>query len=168
MALFSTSEVVTAAKLNSLGIYAEKTADESRTSNTVLTNDTHLSITIPAIGTYIIEFWLYGVSAANAAGDIQVAFTFPTGTCHASGIGPDASLASGNAVIGQFGVFTSIPSGTQFNAYGLSTGTTLTYLQVRFAATATGTFRLQWAQAATSVSASTLKAGSSMLARRVA
>lgn len=168
MALFTAGNPLTAAQLNAINGYVRKTADTSMTSNATLTNDPHLFYAIPGAGTFHFELYLLGLSAANAAGDLQVAFSFPTGTAIASGIGPDVSLASGNAVIGQFGVSTAITSGALFNAYGLSTNVTLTHLQVELIATASGTFRLLWAQAASNASASTLKIGSRMLVRQVA
>lgn len=168
MALFTTGQPLTAAELNVLGLYAAKTADQSVTSSTTLVNDTHLSVALPVVGTYLFDLWLYGASAANAAGDLSVGFSFPAGTCMAGGIGPDVSLASGNAVIGQFGVNTALTSGGVYNAYGLSTGVTLTYLHVNLTVTATGTFQLMWAQSTSNASASTLKAGSHMLGRQVA
>jgi hypothetical protein len=168
MALFTAGNTLTAAQLNALNGYVTKTADQSVTSSTTLVNDTHLLYTIAATGTYVFDVCLIGVSAANAAGDLMTGFTFPTGTMWLSGVGPDPSLASGNAVIGQFGANDAYLSGANFNAYGLSTSKTTINIHGVLTATATGTLRLQWAQQASSASASTLKSGSHMLVRQVA
>lgn len=168
MALFTAGVPLTAAQLNALGLYAVKTADQSVTSSTTLVNDTHLSITLPSVGSYLVDVWLYALSAANAAGDLAVGFTYPTGTLNIGGAGPDSALASGNIEPGQWGAALSQPSGTIFNSYGLSTGAVTIHLHGLFIATATGTLQLQWAQLASNANASTLKAGSHMLVRQVA
>jgi hypothetical protein len=168
VALFTTGQVVTAAQLNALNGYAVKTADQSVTSSTTLVNDTHLSYAIAATGTYVFDLCLFGVSAANAAGDIAVGFTFPTGTLHVGAHSLDGSLASGATGTFGAGALLSATSGVSTIIMGLSTTTTLMLLRGIFVATATGTLCLQWAQASSNASASTLKAGSHMLVRQVA
>ena len=169
------SEIVTAAllnthvrdNLNAINGFVRKTADESVTSSAVLQNDDHLSYTIGATGTYAVDVYLIGTSAANAAGDLNVAFTFPTGTFYLTSSGLDASLASGSSGTVQT-LGGSITSGTAFASYGLSTTQTSILLHGTFVATATGTLQLQWCQAVSNANASTLKAGSSMLVKQVA
>lgn len=167
MPYFSASENVTANKMNSIVGFVAKTADESVSSSATLQNDDHLLYTIPGAGTYVFDVWLYGLSAANAAGDIVVGFTFPTGTMRIGGSGPDANLASGNIEPGQWGASTSYTTGAIFNAYGLSTGAVTIYLHGTLVATASGTLQFQWAQAASNANASTLKAGSHMCVTQV-
>jgi hypothetical protein len=172
-----TSEVVTAAELNSnvrdnlLAINPtpiKKTADQSVTSSTTLVNDTHLSYAVVA-GTYIFDWYLVGTSAANAAGDIGVAWTYPTASLAlAMGNGPDAGLASGGIQTGQWSANSAITSGTLFNTYGLSTNNITIWLHNIFTFTASGTVQLQWAQASSSASASTLKTGSHVVPRQIA
>jgi hypothetical protein len=168
MGLFSTTVPLSAAQLNALGLYAEKTADQSVTSSTVLVNDTHLAVTIPTTGTYLVDVWLYGVSAANNAGHARVGFSFPTGTLHYGINGPISGLASGTSGSGDWSAAVPATSGAAAGVFGLSTNAVMEYIHGRFTATATGTFQFMWAQSVSNANASTLKAGSHMLLRQVA
>lgn len=170
------SEVVTAAimnthvrdNLNALNGFVRKTADQSVTSSTVAVNDTHLLYTIGATGTYEFEFVLFGVSAANAAGDLAVGLSFPTGTCSWGVQGLDPAVASSTLSTLQAGAYSAAVSGTSLQAIGLSTSETVSRLRGELVATATGTLRLIWAQFASNANASTLKAGSFMTVKQVA
>jgi hypothetical protein len=169
------NEVVTAAEmnahvrdnLNAINGFVRKTADESVTSSSVQQNDDHLLYAIPAVGTYVFDLYLLALSAANAAGDLQVGFSFPTGTFYLTGFGADAGLASGSVQTGAWGS-APITSGTAALTYGLSTTSNSIYLHGLFIATATGTVQFQWSQSASNASASTVKTGSHMLVRQVA
>lgn len=166
---WSTSEVVTAAKMRKLSLdYVTKGSDESVTSSTTLQNDDALAYTVAAAGTYAFEINLAVTSAADAAGDVRIGFTFPTGTMHFFGIGPDVSLASGNIGTGHFGTALSATSGTTALAFGASTTAAAIRVYGQLIATATGTLQLQWAQQSSSGSATTVKAGSFMIVRQVA
>ena len=169
-------ETVTAALMNAhvrdnllaLNGYATKTADESVTSSTTLQNDDHLSYSIGATGTYIFDLFLFAVSAADAAGDLKVAFTFPAGTLHFMADGLDATLASGsNGTSINTGIL-SATSGSSSVNFGLSTTVVGIRVHGILVATATGTLQTQWAQAASNANASTVKAGSHLLVRQVA
>jgi hypothetical protein len=168
MALFTAGNVLTAAQLNALNSYKEKVADQSVTNSTVLVNDLHLSYAIPVVGTYIFDLFLYGVSAANAAGGFRYGFTFPTGTLHYGINVPISTLPSGTSGSGDWAGLLSQASGVAGGIGGLSTNATQHHIHGRFAATATGTLQFQWAQAAANAAASTLKTGSHMLVRQVA
>jgi len=148
-------------------IFVSKAADESVTSSTTLQNDDHLSCSIGATGTYDITLHLIGTSAANAAGHLNAAFTFPAGTFYLTGAGLTTALASGSS--GSVQMFaSSITSGTAFASYGLSTSQVSIILHGTFVATGTGTLQLQWCQAVSNANASTLKTGSSMKVQQVA
>lgn len=168
MALFTAGQPLTAAQLNAQCGYVEKTADQSVTSSSVLVNDTHMLYTIGAVGTYLIDLYLWGVSAANAAGDLKVGFSFPTGTMHFGTAGPSVNLASGSADVSEWIANLSATTGVTFTNVGLSTSVTQTHIHGRFAATATGTLRVMWAQFAANASASTLKAGTHLRVQQVA
>ncbi len=172
---WAASEVPTSTKMNqqikgnfeAINGFVRKTADESVTSSAVLQNDDHLFYSIAATGTYVIDLNLIATSAANAAGDLSVAFTFPTGTFYAFGHGLDTSLASSSigTINAGGGVVTS---GTAIALYGLSTSVTFINIKGLFIATATGTLQFQWAQQASNANASTLKTGSFMTVKQVA
>jgi hypothetical protein len=155
------------ANLNAINGFVRKTADESVTSSAVLQNDDHLLYTISAAGTYVLDLFLLATSVANAAGDINVAFTFPTGTFYLLTDGLQDTLASGNTgtVIKAGGAITS---GTAFAGFGLSTNTTAIKLNGLFIATATGTAQFQWAQQTSNANASKVLTGSYMTVRQVA
>lgn len=170
------SEVVTAAQMNAhvrdnllaLNGFVRKTADESVTSSATLQNDNELTIAIPAAGSYVIDLRLYGSSAANAAGDLRVGFTFPTGTFH-FGVGAlDSSLASGAAADLAATGNLSATSGSTVLGIGLSTTVTYSKVEALLIATAAGTLQMQWAQLASNANASTIKAGSHMRMAQVA
>jgi len=169
------AEVVTAAEmnahvrdnLNAINGFVRKTADESVTSSAVQQNDDHLLYAIPAVGTYVFDLYLLALSAANAAGDLQVGFSFPTGTFYLTGFGADAGLASGSVQTGAWGS-APITSGAAALTYGLSTTSNSIHLHGLFIATATGTVQFQWSQSVSNASASTVKTGSHMLVRQVA
>ena len=166
---FTNGEVVNDVKLDSGMVdFVRKTADESVTSSTTLQNDNHLSAAIGTTGTYKLDVFLLGTSAANAAGDLGVGFIFPTGTMYLAGLGPDVGLASSTVQTGQWGVNTAYTSGSLFQVFGLSTATVIIWIHGVLVATATGTLQLQWAQQASNANASTLKTGSHMVVRQVA
>lgn len=140
-----------------------KGVDESLNLSAVLQNDNELAYAIADTGVFIFDLYLLATSAANAAGDIQVGFTFPTGTLNLWNFGPDVGLASGNVQTGQWGGGASVASGSAFNSYGLSTNTIGIHLHGSFVATATGTLQFQWAQAASNGNNTTVKAGSHLI-----
>lgn len=154
--------------LNAINGYVLKSADESVTSSTALQNDNHLLYTIGAVGTYVADLYLFGTSAANAAGDLNVGFSFPTGTLHYSATGLGLTLASGNdGTVTPPGLL-SATSGTSVLGVGLSTSTLFVWVHAILTATATGTLQFMWCQNSSNASASTLKAGSHMTVRQVA
>jgi hypothetical protein len=160
----SAGEVIRAADA---GVHVPKLVDEPVTSSTTLQNDDELSYAV-AVGTYVVDVWLYMSSAANAAGDIKVGFSFPTGTLGFTAIGLDNSLASGFTGTMHTQGVVSATSGTTALALGLSTNTVVGHIHGVLTATAAGTLQLMWAQFASNANASTVKAGSHMLVRRVA
>ena len=151
--------------------FVRKTADQSISSSTVLTNDTHLLYAIPAAGTYLVDVYALANSAADAAGDIAVGFSFPAGTMYFMGPGPHNSLASGSNVLGEWIARPSATSGSTNIPFGLSLngGIPLGFtVHAMFVATASGTLRFMWAQQTSSASATKVWAGSHMLVRQVA
>ena len=166
---WTAAEVVTAAKLDKVSVdYILKTADESVTSSTVLQDDNHLLATIGVTGTYVFDLYLMATSAANAAGDINIAFTFPTGTMRLWGPGSDPALASGTIASGKFAASSAVTSGTAWQDFGLSTTSLGFNIHGLFTATATGTLQFQWAQFASNANVTTVRAGSHLIVRQVA
>lgn len=149
--------------------YVVKTADEAVSNSAALQNDNHLSYSIVDTGTFIIDAYLFA-NGGNAAGDIKVGFSFPTGTLRFSGVGLDIGLASGQVGTISAGAFASTPatSGTSALPYGVSTLDNLIWIHGIFVATATGTLQLMWAQNGTNGTATNVLTGSHMLVQQVA
>lgn len=156
------------ADILALNGFVRKTADESVTSSTVPQNDNELLIAIPAAGTFLIEVTLMVTSAANAAGDFRIAATFPTGTMYMFTNGADSTLASASAGPSEHRA-QAITSGVDpALAFGASTTGTTIAAKFLLVATASGTFTLQWAQAASNANATTVRAGSFLTMKQVA
>ena len=147
-------------------LFVAKGADES-VSNQTRQNDDELALTVAASAEY------YGMLVAvytggNAAGDIQFAFTFPTGAaCHFAGPGPHNGIASGSAADGEWIARLGVTSGVTNIPYGASaTGLVATVNVHLITGANAGTLQLQWAQQTTNATATVLKAGSYMWLRR--
>lgn len=154
--------------LEALNGYVQKTADEPITSSTTLQNDNELLKTIPQAGTYVFDLYVFAASAANAAGDISMGFSFPTGTLHFSARGLDVALPSGTTADADTRANLSATSGTTSTNRGLSTADNMIWIHGVLIATASGTLQFMWAQATSSASASTVKSGSHMTIKQVA
>lgn len=154
--------------LTALNGFVRKTADESVTSSTTLQNDDHLSIAIPGAGSYEIVLNLIVTSGANAAGDMRVGATFPTGTMTMFVNALDVSLASGSSGTAERRAL-AITSGVDpVVGIGASTTTAEAVVKFLFVATASGTFQFQWAQSASNVNATTVKANSYLTMKQMA
>ena len=126
-----------------------KSADEARTSNTVLTNDTELLFPIGVSETWVAYFTLYIVSSGT--GQAQLTITAPTG-------------ATGNFFDTQWN-FAVFNFGSADAITGISTSFGIVYLAVQVINGANaGNVNLQWAQNTSNVSPTTMKQFSSMVA----
>ena len=139
-----------------------KSADQSVTSNTTVANDTHLKFAVAASETYIFNIWLY-IYAADATPDIKLTCTGP----------------SGSTVLWSPGQATYLPDATPTVGTVQASGVTASYfvdanlrplvLQGTILNSATaGDLTLQWAQNTSSATATTIKAGSYIIATKVA
>lgn len=145
-----------------LPIMAVKAANTSRTSTTTLANDSELVIAIPEGGQYEIEGLLqfYG-----GAGGFKRALTYD-GTTHADGInvGGLAHVNGTGSVAAVLDATSTVSNATITAAapgdYHHITGT------AHFSTS--GNLRIQWAQNSSNASATTLKAGSFLRARKLA
>lgn len=164
-------------QINDYDVFKYKTADESVTSSTTLQDDDHLTAMSLGVGTYIIEA-MYLVSGA-AAGDVKIAWAF-SGTATASyraGQGPTDTTTSVKSTTAAttVGVNRSAAAGdttaaiTSATPYGVD-GTNWSYIYERglMVVTVAGTLKTQWAQLASSGTATVMRTGSWMWARRVA
>jgi len=122
-----------------------KTADQNVVASTTLVNDTHLSFAVAASEVWKVTWYL--LYSAPTAGDLKVAWTFPTsGVLDVSYVWMDSALTLAQ----NGGHYTTSPS-TATNLGG--TGATVGPVAVEtvFAnSTNAGTLQLQWAQATAS------------------
>ena len=142
-------------------IMAVKAANTSRTSTATLANDSELVIAIPEGGQYEIEVFLqfYG-----GAGGFARALTYD-GTTHADGIN-----VGGQQHVNGTGAVLAVIDGTDAIASATITAADPgDYHRLVGSAhfTTSGNLRVQWAQNSSNASATTLKAGSFIRARKL-
>jgi hypothetical protein len=143
--------------------YISKSGSESVTSSTTLQDDDHFTVTLP-VGTYWIELVLTATGAA--AGDIKTAWT-NTGTTTVIGrsvLGPTVGAADVSAAsMNSRGV--TFTSNQSFGTDGTNSSHIHEWLLIDV--TVEGVLTLQWAQAASSGTATTLSTSSRMLITKV-
>ena len=147
----------------SVPTYISKAGSESVTSSTTLQDDDHLTLTL-AVGTYWVELVLTATGAA--AGDIKTAWT-STGTMSVIGrsvLGPTVGAADVSAgLVNARGV--TFTSNQSFATDGTNSSHIHEWLLIDV--TVEGVLTLQWAQAASSGTATTLSTSSRMLITKV-
>jgi hypothetical protein len=148
-------------QINDYDSFKRKTVDESRTSTTTLEDDDDLFTSVVANGIYLAQ-WDLRVDGATA-GDFKYAWTGPAGaTMLWTSLGHDTAGVFGAGVdgtaIGTAIAHGTLGSGTPSHIWGSGT------LVVSSTA---GTFRMQFAQNASSATATKALAGSWLWVRRV-
>jgi hypothetical protein len=147
-------------------VFATKTADLSRTSTISRTNDDHL-VNIPlGVGTWQIKCWFL---MKGTDGDISIAWAFSgtmTGNKMVMGPSDTTELQDKNNAPGRWsghGLTTPV-------TYGLNdaAASAVAIEQALITVTVAGNFSIQWAQQASTVNASTLVTGSSVVCERLA
>lgn len=151
---------------------ARKAASTARSSTVTLADDPHLTVAIPAAGTYAISAVLrVGPGGAGANGKFKVAFTHPGGTFVTSGNGPVATLTTGSSASTEAISRSDAASPTTATAFGVS-DTASTYvtvlLECEYVASAAGDLTLQWAQNASNAITTVLDVGSTLRVERTA
>jgi len=155
-----------------------KSADTSRASTTTVADDPHLTFTVAASATYIIDGFLY--YSADTTGDIQVSWTAPsgaTGQWLGNGVGTSVASATSSGgtttnVTTSWGYTiraesTTMPAARAFG--GIDSGTLLGVQIVGTVHSAAGgTFAMSWAQNSSSSTATKLYTDSWVRLQRVA
>jgi len=137
--------------------YIRKAATESVTSSTTLQDDDDLFAALP-VGIWRVQLWLTVTGAT--AGDIKTTWT-TTGTISGIGrscLGPNISTTSnldGGILLGGFALTSTVN-------YGLSATNHAIHEDLLVDVSVTGTLQLQWAQVASSATATTLSTSSRM------
>lgn len=136
-----------------------KASDETVTSSTTVQGDNELTMSLAGSSTYFVEFNL--MFSALAAGDIKTQWAVPSGasgtrTC----IGPGSTATVRDNISGRFGSH----SFSTDVAYGCESASLFSgaYEYAVVTTTTAGTLTLNWAQASSSATASTMRAGSTM------
>ncbi|MEU2730122.1 hypothetical protein ABZ650_20635 [Streptomyces griseoviridis] len=149
-----------------------KNTTQTRASTTTLADDPDLTATLEATATYHVVFYIH--YAALDTSQLQTAWTVPAGASgNRSAMGAAYQLASGAATAaaadggyarsGVHGYSTAVRYGTRNNA----SNQCLVIEESVLTTTAGGTLALQWAQALSSATATSLSAGSSLHIRRL-
>ncbi|MFI5687910.1 hypothetical protein [Streptomyces sp. NPDC051636] len=149
-------------------LFARKTADTTRTSTTTMSDDPHLTVNVAASATYTV--YAYLVYQAGTTGDINVAFTQPTG---AAGSWQGTGLGRGvTASIGTDGFTVRMNTNdigtTQPRSYGGDTTNQAIQIMGIVRTSSSGAFTVQWSQAASDATGTILRTDSWMQLVRVA
>lgn len=166
LTVFNTGDVPSATQVNNLFVntlFVRKGSDESVTSNTTLQDDDVLQLTLEANTSFEVRLFIR--YTASLAGDLKFAFAGPAGSSfdyYSLGM----ETAAGG-VTGLQGVTITMPTAV---GHGGLAGTTVGVVIEGLAITAgtAGVLKLQWAQNTSDGTATVVKAGSFMVARRVA
>lgn len=158
---------------------ARKTADTARTATTATAADTHLTFTVDANAVYTWHGWIK--FDADTAGDLNLDFTAPSGS-----LGEWFGLGAGNPVTGASATptlrvdiqgasgymirteTTDVTSARSFGGLGAAIPLGIALYGTLRVGTTAGTFSLDWAQAVSSATATTLYTDSWIEMRRIA
>lgn len=167
-------QTITSAKIEELASFgvavpAEKASDSTRTSTITVSADSELVLVLPANRTYDVVAVLH-ISGGNAAGDFRVCYSWTnTATVTQGGHGLVNTIASGTSA--DIETLSSAPDATSATTelvYGASTNRNVVTQWLRVTTGGSNvTLTLQWAQGTSSGTASTLHAGSKLVATRV-
>jgi hypothetical protein len=159
-------KTVTAGLLTSmLPLTVEKLADESRASSTTMTNDSELLLAVEANAVYrLIGYIIYSQNlAAGASAGITIGWSGPSGaTLQWTSGGTSGPTATTTQDVTQNSIAQTrqLPANLGTNMVGMPIGTLTT-------SSTAGNLRLQWAQVASSATATIVRAGSWLELRRM-
>lgn len=153
------ARILTGAGTGGSASAAAKAADQSVTSSTVLVDEATLQATIGANENWVFTWSLSATFAA--AGGIRIAVVTPSGATQliTASLVPDGILP---------GFQTTTTSGAAM-AFAVTLGTAgfITVVATVLNGATAGTVKLQFAQAVSSLTATTVKASSSVVARKI-
>ncbi|MEV8634281.1 hypothetical protein AB0395_21760 [Streptosporangium sp. NPDC051023] len=147
--------------------YIQKAADTSRTNTVTLTDDPHLTTTVPAVGLWWINAFI--IYAADAGVDIQIGFTGPAGASMrwVSELLTTSATTGVDTISRSAQTLANVPTG---GGRGVGTANWLVapitgYLQTQGTG---GTFAVRWAPNVSSALATSVYAGSLLVLRQMA
>lgn len=162
-----------------LPVFARKTSDTPRSATTAATADPHLQVEAVANAVYALDGWIK--YDGDNAGDLKLQMTAPSGA-----LGEWTSWGVGNNVVGSSSVpalqlntqgatgylirteTVDINVSRNHGALGAGIGLTLLFQGTVRMSTTPGTVSLDWAQATSAVTATTLFTDSWLRAQRLA
>jgi len=148
-----------------LPLAAWKAADTSIASSATLANDPDLSVAVGASQTWAFQAMLSYTGDATGSGGIKFTWTCPSGgTLNWMSVYYSTAVGAGDLNASSF-----VGSGTTRTA--VTDGTTqlpITIQGILVNGATAGNLQLQWAQNASDATATVMKAGSLLLARRLA
>lgn len=158
---------ITADLLNSmLPQIAVKSVGEAVTSSIAQQNDNELFVPAVANATYFVELWLLHDSAV--AGDISIGWAALSGATFSWGVvGPHIGATTSSTVTDVNMQTRALNEAADLGGGG-STGTTAIAKGIFTTASTSGNIQLTWAQRVSSVTATNVRAGSFLSARRIA
>lgn len=136
-----------------------KASDESVTSSDVLQNDNELNFAIGANETWIVDAYL--ITEFGATGQIQVGVNAPA----VSSLAVAADILSAN-IVPDYGYTDQLTTGIPLTPSLAESGFVHVHCTIVCGASG-GTFVIQWAQAVSDATPTTVKAGSSLVANRI-
>jgi hypothetical protein len=157
-------QVLTASDVNSwfVPLAAYKGADQSVTSSTTLVNDSALVVPVAANAVYDFSLRVFYTGGTTGTGDIITQLTVPSGTTGLLRIaGLNLSLAF------QYGYRTIPIAALAFGGNGTSTLEVCEITGTVTTSSTAGNLQFQWAQNTSSATATTVKAGSVLVAQRI-
>ncbi|MCW2873342.1 hypothetical protein [Actinacidiphila oryziradicis] len=147
--------------------FTRKASSQAVTSSTTMANDNDLFLSVAANATYHVTGIFIFNGASASAGNFKTGWSAPAGAAldwFMSGQPVGATAGSGSVVTNSKQIADLSSLGT------IGTGTNLTGILTGLLVTSgtSGTLQFQWAQSATSTTATTLLAGTFVIMRRVA
>ncbi len=143
-------------------LFARKTADQSVTSSTTLTNDNHLAVSVQANAVYDLRLLI--TYDGSTSGDLKIQFNVPASAVLVGQAHAPVSTAASQQDYQDF----SISAGITIN-YGVLGATTVGSLSGTLVTSGTaGTVQLQWAQLTSNGTATRILTNSTLRLIRVA
>jgi hypothetical protein len=136
-----------------------KASDQGVTSSTSLIDESHLQHSVGANETWVLTYTLH--ATFSATGQVKIACVVPSGSTMLL-----VASMTPNGIVPAFGTTTTSGSGVSLVAALATSGVIIATVTVR-TGDEPGTVKLQFAQNSTSVTATEIKANSSLISRRL-
>jgi len=149
-------------------LYVKKSSDTSRASTIILTDDPHLSITLPSSGIFSIDAYL--LVTGNSSGDINTQWSL-SGVSVLSARSPcmGMSIASTDGLNCSLNTFaSSVGSQNAFGTYSTTYPNSIFVHLLVESNSSGGSVTLKWAQASSHATPTVLESDSYMIIRQLA